>query len=101
MADDVKPWEILIRAAELINNGTEKYCCMAIDKAVLDFLLSDPLRGLWQSTYDCVSSAFRRMSSRDDLYPMNPWWPNLSEKSKTERVLALLFAAEISKDEWK
>ena len=101
MNNDVKPWDILVEAARKINCYTEEYCCEAINVAASELRLAGYWDVRFSKDYQCAREAFWLLAPRRTMEPCEAWWVDCSPDSQAERVLALLFAAEISKDEWK
>lgn len=98
MNDDIKPWDILRKAAHLIETGDELFCFTAIDNVAEKALH----RQFWKSpVYAAVMSSFCKISRGDVDHPFADQWLDYAAQSHSERVLGLLFAAEIAKDEWK
>lgn len=101
MNDDIKPWEILFDAAQRIDMREEYRCCEAIDESFRYLCAIDLSHEYWTwPVHRCTISAFR-LFSPCEIHIGESWWPDESDDSQAERVLALLFAAEISKDQWK
>jgi len=80
--------EVFERAAELVSSRVHTHCCFAIARAELE--LYDPRWGhLLPSPH---GQAFAKMFSRA------AWWNRgFLERWEKERVLALLFAAEMAR----
>lgn len=101
MGDDVKPWEILVEAAQLIDSYEEEYCCEAINVTAHKLRFAANSDDRLSKVYQCAIESFSLLSPRSTMDPFEAWWNDYSRDSQAERVLALLFAAEISKDIWK
>ena len=77
-----------LRAAEMIANGSQRYCCFAIRHAV------NHKGDIWGCPY---VSGFKEMFD-----PMDGsghlWWDNPTPENQLARSLALCFMAEIAKE---
>lgn len=81
--------EILLKAAELIDSGRRSYACIAIESVA----------GFDSPEYRAAFRVFSRFSRNEHIDFSKSWlgFPD-ERRNKDDRVLALLFAAEIAKD---
>lgn len=86
---EMKPSEILLKAAELIDSGRHLYACIAIKSvAVFD-----------SPEYRAAFRVFSRFSRNEHIDFSVSWFGFPDDSSnQDDRVIALLFAAEIAKD---
>lgn len=85
--------EILRSAARIVGTAHlwgEPFCCCPA-------ILRHEWEGLGLATP--AMNVFKRFKPKHGSRMGDPWWPDFSKKSQSERVLALLFAAAIAESE--
>lgn len=96
---EVKPSDILARAAELIDSKDEDYSCPAIDQAGFKFEV-EVNGGLYTAEpeqYDIAHKVFDKLFKPENEVVF--WFGGeCTREQQQHRVMALLFAAEVAKD---
>lgn len=96
---EVKPSDILARAAEIIDSKDEAYGCPAIDTAGCKFEVevNGGLYAVEPEQHEVAREVFGKLFKPENE-PLFWFGQECTREQQQHRVMALLFAAEVAKD---